>query len=232
MKSLSGFICLHRKLLDWEWHNDPNTFTVFIHLLLLASWKDTEWRGIPIKRGQLITSRSSMSKETGLTERKVRTAEKHLEKTGEVTIKATKQYTLITVVNYELYQGGGEKNDQGEDQQATSGEANDRPTESPSVDHILKKEKENNEKKERAVALHSQAFTPPTVEDVAAYCFECGYQNDAQKFVDYYTARGWKMNGGLPMEDWRAAVRMWMNREKVENRADKGEEVDWKFGAV
>lgn len=52
-------------------------------------------------------------------------------------------------------------------------------------------------------------FTPPTVEEVQAYCQERQNNVDPQRFVDYYTANGWKVGGRAPMKDWKAAVRNW-----------------------
>lgn len=51
-------------------------------------------------------------------------------------------------------------------------------------------------------------FTPPTVEDVAAYCRERGNNVDPQSFVDHYEANGW-MRGKTKIKDWRACVRTW-----------------------
>lgn len=55
-------------------------------------------------------------------------------------------------------------------------------------------------------------FSPPTVEDVRAYCQEKGYAVDPQRFVDYYTSNGWRV-GKNPMRDWKAAVRNWNSKE-------------------
>lgn len=52
-------------------------------------------------------------------------------------------------------------------------------------------------------------FTPPTIEEVEAYCRERGNGVSAQRFIDYYTARGWMLGGKTKMRDWRAAVRTW-----------------------
>lgn len=49
---------------------------------------------------------------------------------------------------------------------------------------------------------------PPTLEEVQAYCIERGNHVDAVRFVDYYTANGWKV-GKNKMKDWKAAVRTW-----------------------
>ena len=59
------------------------------------------------------------------------------------------------------------------------------------------------------------AFHAPTVEEVKAYCLERKNKVDAVRFVDYYTANGWKV-GKNPMKDWRAAVRTWERDEKGE----------------
>ena len=55
-------------------------------------------------------------------------------------------------------------------------------------------------------------FTPPTLEEVQAYCEERGNAVDAQRFIDYYTANGWKV-GKNSMKDWKAAVRTWERSE-------------------
>ena len=57
-------------------------------------------------------------------------------------------------------------------------------------------------------------FVPPTIQDVAEYCQVKGYAVDAARFVDYYTANGWRV-GKNPMRDWRAAVRTWAAKEKL-----------------
>lgn len=51
-------------------------------------------------------------------------------------------------------------------------------------------------------------FRPPALEEVVEYCNERKNAVDAERFLDYYTANGWKV-GKNPMKDWRAAVRTW-----------------------
>ena len=51
-------------------------------------------------------------------------------------------------------------------------------------------------------------FAVPSVEEVAAYCRERGNNVDAQRFVDFYASKGWRI-GKEPMRDWRACVRTW-----------------------
>lgn len=59
-------------------------------------------------------------------------------------------------------------------------------------------------------------FSPPTLEQVKSYCEEKGYTVDPERFVDYYTANGWRV-GKNPMKDWKAAVRNWNGKEKSNN---------------
>ena len=70
----------------------------------------------------------------------------------------------------------------------------------------LEEESEGQKKRKR--------FTPPTVEEVRAYCQERNNGIDPQRFVDFYTANGWAQGRGKPIKDWRAAVRTWEARDK------------------
>lgn len=101
----SGWIKVHRKMTEWEWYQDPNTCRLFLHLLLTVNRKPGKWRGVDVPAGARITSIRKLSAETKLSERNVRTAIKHLISTHEVTQSTTARYTLITVLNYEKYQG-------------------------------------------------------------------------------------------------------------------------------
>lgn len=56
-------------------------------------------------------------------------------------------------------------------------------------------------------------FTPPSVEEVRAYCFERGNNVDPERFVDFYESKGWTV-GKNRMRDWKAAVRNW---ERTDN---------------
>lgn len=56
-------------------------------------------------------------------------------------------------------------------------------------------------------------FSPPSVDDVRAYCADKGYHVDPERFVDHYTSNGW-MVGRNKMKDWRAAVRNWNRKDE------------------
>ena len=69
------------------------------------------------------------------------------------------------------------------------------------------KDKDKDDDKKGNCAREAR-FTPPSVEEVAAYCQERGNGVDAARFVDFYSSKGW-MVGKSRMKDWKAAVRNW-----------------------
>ncbi len=101
----SGFVKLDRSFAKWRWYKNPNTCHLFVHLFLTANYEAHDFEDITVQRGQRVTSIAMLAEETGLTEKQVRTALRHLKKTGDVTIWATRKYSVITLNFYEEYQG-------------------------------------------------------------------------------------------------------------------------------
>lgn len=186
---MSGWIKIHRKVLEWEWYDDTNTFRLFIHLILKANHKDKNYRGQLVEAGCLLTGRELLAQETGLSVRQVRTCLERLKSTNEVTINSSRQGTIIQVVKYKDYQIA----------------TNETTTERPTNDQQTTTNK--NEKKERSI------FIPPSVEEVSAYCLERNNDVNAERFVDFYTSKGWIV-GKSKMKDWKAAVRGWEKDSK------------------
>ena len=96
-----------RKLLDWEWYTDPNTFMLFVHCLLKANWRDSMFMGHLVRRGDFATSLGSLANATGLSIKQVRTALSHLRMSGELADRREGNYRVITVVHYDQYQDMG-----------------------------------------------------------------------------------------------------------------------------
>lgn len=110
-------------------------------MLITANHKDKNWRGITVKRGQLVTGLHSLSKATGLSIQQIRTCFTRLKSTNEITIKSTNKYSVITLTNYSSYQDKPE-NQQAE-QQAEQQTSNKQSTTNNNVNN----KKENNKKK-------------------------------------------------------------------------------------
>lgn len=104
MQTLNGFIKVHRKLVQWGWYQDYVVKDLFLHLLLTANFRESQWMGRVIGKGQLVTSNKHLAEELGFSVQQIRTAINKLKSTGEITSESTNRYTVITVVNWEKYQ--------------------------------------------------------------------------------------------------------------------------------
>lgn len=91
-------------MLEWEWYRNNNTKVLFLHMLLKVNWKDGKFEGKVIPRGSFVSSYPRLSQECNMTINEIRTALKHLETTGEITVKSHTKYSVFTVNNYCLYQ--------------------------------------------------------------------------------------------------------------------------------
>lgn len=100
-----------------------------------------------------------------------------------------------------------------------------------------KEEEDNNNKKDIARKRARATFCPPSVSEVDAYCKAQGYSVDADRFVAYYTANGWRV-GRNPMKDWKAACRTWVRngydapRKTAQTDYDQREYEDRKPGEL
>jgi hypothetical protein len=200
---MSGWIKIHRQILDWEWYSDNNSFRVFLHLLLKANHKQKRYKGLELKIGTIITSRDILAIETGLSIQQIRTALDKLKSTNEITIKTSSQGTIIEVVNYAKYQLV----------------TNEVTIKEPTSNHQVTTNKNvKNEKNERSI------FIEPTYNDILEYCSERKNGVDVNKFLNFYSAKGW-MVGKNKMIDWKACVRTW---EKPIEIQEVNEPKKWK----
>lgn len=71
----------------------------------------------------------------------------------------------------------------------------------------------------------SSGFTPPTVDEVRAFCAANMLDKcDPEAFVSHYAAQGWMLGNGIPMVDWQAAVRKWHINDRNRDAEKKSEE--------
>ena len=196
----SGFIKLHRQLLEWGWYKDNNTKAVFLHLLLTASYKDNVFNGHLIKPGQVVCGRKQLAEDLGLSESTIRTALKHLILTNEITIKSTNKFSIITIENWGKYQGCDDDISQQNSQQLN----HQLTSKTTKFDHTIRNKESKNKE-----SAHT-----PTYEEIKEYVSQMGYQMDPAAFFDYYESIGWTRKNGQRIKDWKASVRTWERREK------------------
>ena len=78
------------------------------------------------------------------------------------------------------------------------------------------KAEESGERRSRGKT--AKRFSPPSLEEVEAYCLSRDNGVEPQVFLDFYASKGWKV-GREPMRDWKAAVRTWETRDRQRARA-------------
>lgn len=104
MQTLSGFVKIHRKLLQWGWYQDHAVKELWLHLILTAAFKQGTYKGKTIYPGQAIIGRQSLAKELDFSEQEIRTALNKLKSTNEITIETTNKFSVVTLTNWEEYQ--------------------------------------------------------------------------------------------------------------------------------
>ena len=100
----NGFVIVPRELMQNQWYTHSPTIHLYLHCLLRANYTDSEWHGITIQRGQFVTSLNTLSQETGLSIKQIRSALDRLKKAGYVASKQTNKYRIITMLNYDEMQ--------------------------------------------------------------------------------------------------------------------------------
>ena len=83
---------------------------------------------------------------------------------------------------------------------------------------------ERTERNRRPAHWTRERFVAPNATEVAAYAHFLGRPRfDAQRFVLYYESRGWLLQGGLAVADWRSLVKLWLVRGDAQHRGAQGE---------
>ena len=200
---MSGYIKLHRRILNWEWYGDHITFRLFIHLLLNANYTDSNWKGIEIKRGQRFTSINHLATELNVTPKKIRVSINKLKRTNEIATEGASNGTMITICKYDSYQLSGENEGQTKWQTTGQTEGKRRATN--------KKNKNNKEIKEE----ESAAFAAPSFFDIVSFFKQNGYSEfAAKKAFDYYQNLNWHDSKGRKVSNWKAKMKaVWFKPE-------------------
>ncbi|HIH7665739.1 TPA: DnaD domain protein [Staphylococcus aureus] len=121
---MTGWIKLHRKLLDSPIFQNEKLFKVFAYCLMKASHKDhTQLVGrrvVELEKGQFVFGRKRASEELRLKESIVRDYIKLLENLGTIVVKSDNKFSVITVVNWAIYQSMEENSDSKNDNKSTT----------------------------------------------------------------------------------------------------------------
>ena len=152
----------------------------------------------------------------GMSEKGLIEARKELKELGIIDYIPSRkkgQVTKYSVLHCKIYGSKYSLNDSENDSLSDSQNAVETTGETTDIKRLKTKTKTRTDKKTTDVV--QKKFVPPTVEAVRGYCLERNNGIDPQRFVDFYSAKGW-MLGKNKMKDWRACVRTWERREEGE----------------
>lgn len=193
---------------------------LWLNILIKANWKDGWFAGEKIPRGSFATSMDRFAEEIGISRKTLLKWLKRFEDDGQITRRGYNRYTVITVINYAKYQDFPDERLQQSTQQGTR----------QGLQQGLQQGLHNRTNKQGNKETRKQiVFVPPTLEEVEEYCRERMNTVDANKFVDFYSAKGW-MVGKNKMKDWKAAVRTWeKNDDYTTTKSPQKEKEYWTF---
>ena len=216
-----GWIKLHRKIRECSviWDDKPfSRGQAWIDLLMMANHeaKDIFFDGgvYRVERGQQLTSIRKLSEIWGWSRTKTTKFLNDLKKAEMVSLKSDAKKTVITIVNYDNYQDAEIKKE--------PQKSHEKATEKPQKDtNKNDKELKNKRKTLSSEDEHNQKrFTPPTIDEVDAYCQERQNGITGEEFCSFYESKGW-MVGKNKMISWKAAVRTWENKRGFSRQQPK-----------
>lgn len=124
--ALAGWIKLHRALADHWLASNPDSLSVWVHLLMMANHAEAKRQingsVLTVQAGQIITSRRSLSEKTGVQESKVERILKRLESEHQIAQRGLSKFRLISIVNWDLYQCDEQESEQQVNSRRTAGE--------------------------------------------------------------------------------------------------------------
>ena len=236
-----GYILLYRQIQENPiWTDKPFARgQAWIDLLLMANYADGELfsKGVEvaIQRGQVFRSIGYLSERWGWSEKKVRNFLRYLEGRNMVVIKGTAQGTLITIEKYASFQCQGRTDYPTEDiaeyraegiattDKRINNNNNNTPTTIECASEADAEQISNASASDtKPKPKKASRFTPPTREEVRAYCEEKELVIDPDYFWEYYESDNWLKGNSRnskkePMRNWKQTMISWNKRELERN---------------
>ena len=217
--SNSGWIKLHRQIVDnWIWE-DADMFKAWIDILLMVNHEDKKiyvnGKLTTIHRGEKLTSITKLSERWRWSKRRVMRFLDLLEEDEMCTTERTTYGTTLKVVNYAEYQGFTTPKRNTVDTTNVTTHSTAHVTAdgtAPDTQTIMNNKSSNNVN--NFFSAGAQKKIPPARSDVEEYCRVKNYHMDIDGFMTYYNMNGWTLSGGRKIQDWQAAVDYWHTNGK------------------
>lgn len=121
---MPGWLKLHRKILESAVFQNADALKMFIWILCKANTQENETvigtSAVKIKKGQMVFGRKKAAEVLGLTENKCYRIMNLLEELKIITTKRTTKFTVVSVMNWELYQARNIPSEQQIDNKSTT----------------------------------------------------------------------------------------------------------------
>ena len=207
---MEGYVKLWRKTLESSMWENHNLLVFWIWCLLKATYKErigkVEYQDVPLVPGQFIFGRRKAAKETRLSERTIRTCCRHLENMGNLTIKTTQRFSVISIANWAKYQ-----------EEATQQTTKQRPTNDPLTTTDKKGKKD---KKEKKGTIYGE-FKNITLTDDEYQKLKDSLNSELQSMIERLS--GYMESKGVTYKSHYATILNWKRRDdaKVESTKRK-----------
>jgi DnaD/phage-associated family protein len=134
---VNGWISVHRKIMDSAVWQDPDLLRLWMYCLMKATHKEKEQvvgkQIVQLKPGEFVTGRFSLSDDYNKDLPKSKKVPsptlwrwmKKLETLGNLNINSSNKYSVVSIVNYELYQRELTRNEQQNEQQVNNRRSTD-----------------------------------------------------------------------------------------------------------
>ena len=233
-KSSKGFIKLDRAIFEHWIFQDAEKFKAFVDLIQLMRWKDEKLiignKVIEIPRGSYYTSELKLAERWGWSRNKIRDYLKLLESEGMIIKKGTTKGTMLTLENYDFYQGDGttekqQKNNEKDIKKTSEGttEKHQKNIKRYTKEEIkeykeIKEVKEGEERKEDIPKLEPLSFPTPTCRKIYSLLGENAYRffmnsniEENEKIISIKTENDIDkkiISGYIPRIDWQLDKRI------------------------
>lgn len=208
-----GYVKLNRNLLRWEWFDNDIALLVLMRLTLKAAWRDTQYQGVTLQRGQVITTLQEIAEENHITKQQARTTLDRLESTHKITRMGTKKFSIITLLDYDCtFENNTQNSTQITHEQHTGQHTNNTPT--------LLEEKEKNIEKGRR---EEDACAPAPLPDRKSLVWQYGERAVTQYELKY---QSWQQRKGVYGGISYTKIAEWMLQDGVPEAPASSADID------
>lgn len=220
MAELQGWLKLHRTIMVSSVFSNPKLLKFWIWCLCKASSKPhTERVGLQevnLEKGQFVFGRFVAADELQMTNSSVYKYLKILEREQMIVVKSNNKFTLVSIVNWCLFQDKKDKEEQQNDNKGT-------PKEQQSNTNKNGKNVKNVKKKDIG------EFIPPSLQEIKDYTNERQLVIEPEFFFNYFTDNNWIDSKGNEVKSWRQKMLTWDKRERAKNPKPKAPQTQQDF---